>query len=160
MRWSVQLLVVLATGNAVIFTVVQFTKPQPVQQGRADNLVVTPSVSFPGLARTRETPRKSCVPQDSVYFLKTPKCASSTFSQVFTAYGVKHGLTFALPIHYGRITISPKILPPEYHGAPDGRYHMVVSHTQFSKEGAEKASPSFNSFATSYTNFLLISSAN
>lgn len=69
-------------------------------------------------------------------------------------YGVKHGLTFALPIHYGRITISPKILPPEYHGAPDGRYHMVVSHTQFSKEGAEKASPSFNSFATSYTNFL------
>ncbi|XP_042855894.1 uncharacterized protein LOC122242634 [Penaeus japonicus] len=53
-------------------------------------------------------------------------------------YGVKHGLTFALPPWIGEVPISPKILSPDYHGSPDGRYNMVVSHTQFNKEGAEQ----------------------
>ncbi|XP_027208270.2 galactosylceramide sulfotransferase isoform X2 [Penaeus vannamei] len=53
-------------------------------------------------------------------------------------YGVKHGLTFALPVHYTLVPISPRILPPEYNASPDGRHNMVVSHIQFSKEGAEQ----------------------
>lgn len=55
-------------------------------------------------------------------------------------YGVKHGLTFALPVRTGPIPISSKNLPPEYHGSPDGRYNMVVSHTQFNKAGAQQVS--------------------
>nr|XP_027221256.1 galactosylceramide sulfotransferase-like [Penaeus vannamei] len=82
---------------------------------------------FPGPLGNQEGPRKSCVPQNSVYFLKIPKCASTTSFQIFVAYGVKHGLNFALP-H----------LPPEYHGSPDGRYDMVVYHTLFDKERAQQ----------------------
>nr|XP_027221253.1 galactose-3-O-sulfotransferase 4-like [Penaeus vannamei]XP_027221255.1 galactose-3-O-sulfotransferase 4-like [Penaeus vannamei] len=78
---------------------------------------------------------KSCVPQNSVYFLKIPKCASTTSFQIFVAYGVKHGLTFALP---RRLVVSPQRLPPEYHGSPDGRYDMVVSHTLFDKKGVQQ----------------------
>nr|XP_027213681.1 galactosylceramide sulfotransferase-like isoform X1 [Penaeus vannamei] len=83
-------------------------------------------------------PAKPCVRQNSVYFLKVPKCASTTSLQIFVAYGVKYGLTFALPVHVGPKPISPKILAPEYHGSPDGRYNMVVSHIQFSKAGAKQ----------------------
>ncbi|XP_063599556.1 galactosylceramide sulfotransferase-like [Penaeus indicus] len=104
----------------------------------AEDTVVTQSMSSPRPARKLETPARSCVPQNSVYFLKTAKCASTTFSQIFTAYGLKHALAFALPIRYGLLPISPKVLSPEYHGAPDGRYHMVVSHTQFNKKGTEQ----------------------
>ncbi|XP_037803071.1 galactosylceramide sulfotransferase-like [Penaeus monodon] len=88
--------------------------------------------------RNLEGPSKPCVRQDSVYFLKVAKCASTTSLQIFVAYGVKHGLTFALPVRTGPIPISSKNLPPEYHGSPDGRYNMVVSHTQFSKAGAQQ----------------------
>ncbi|XP_069985523.1 galactose-3-O-sulfotransferase 3-like [Penaeus vannamei] len=62
-------------------------------------------------------------------------CASTTGSQIFIAYGVKHGLKFALPT---RLVVSPQRLPTGYHGSPDGRYIMVVSHTVFSKEGAQQ----------------------
>ncbi|XP_063609536.1 galactose-3-O-sulfotransferase 3-like [Penaeus indicus] len=88
--------------------------------------------------RNLEGSWKPCIRQNSVYFLKVPKCASTTSLQIFVAYGVKHGLTFALPASIAMIPISPKILPPEYHGSPDGRYNMVVSHTQFSKAGAQQ----------------------
>ncbi|ROT70415.1 putative galactosylceramide sulfotransferase-like [Penaeus vannamei] len=53
----------------------------------------------------------------------------------FIAYGVKHGLKFALPT---RLVVSPQRLPTGYHGSPDGRYIIVVSHTVFSKEGAQQ----------------------
>nr|XP_027221231.1 uncharacterized protein LOC113813449 [Penaeus vannamei] len=62
-------------------------------------------------------------------------CASTTGSQIFIAYGVKHGLKFALPT---RLVVSPQRLPTGCHGSPDGRYIMVVSHTVFSKEGAQQ----------------------
>ncbi|XP_047490341.1 galactose-3-O-sulfotransferase 4-like [Penaeus chinensis] len=138
MRWASRVLAVLATVSFLIYPTVRFANLRPVQQERADDLAVMQSMPSPGPARKLETPARSCVPQNSVYFLKTPKCASTTLSRSFTAYGVKHGLTFALPVRCGPIPISPKILPPEYHGSPDGRYHMVVSHTQFNKEGAEQ----------------------
>ncbi|XP_037789799.1 galactosylceramide sulfotransferase-like [Penaeus monodon] len=83
----------------------------------------------------QEGPRKWCVPQNSVYFLKIPKCASTTSFQIFVAYGVKYGLTFALP---PALEVSPRDLPPEYHGSPDGRYNMVVSHTVFNKERSQQ----------------------
>ncbi|XP_037777125.1 galactosylceramide sulfotransferase-like [Penaeus monodon] len=138
MRWSTHLLAVLVTVNFLIYTSVHFANLRPMQQKHVDDLVVMESMSSPGPKRKPETPARLCVPQNSVYFLKTPKCASTTLSQIFTAYGVKHALTFALPVRYELLPISPKILPSEYHGAPDGRYHMVVSHTQFNKEGAEQ----------------------
>ncbi|XP_063599678.1 galactosylceramide sulfotransferase-like [Penaeus indicus] len=80
----------------------------------------------------------SCVPCDSLYFLKVPKCASTTSFQIFVTYGIKHSLTFALPPNPGLVPISPRILPPEYHRSPDGRYNMAVCHTQFNKEGARQ----------------------
>ncbi|XP_042864684.1 galactosylceramide sulfotransferase-like [Penaeus japonicus] len=78
-----------------------------------------------------------CVPEDSVYFLKVPKCGSTTVFQVLIAYGVKHGLTFALPVRISLDPLSPKILCPDCR-SPDGRYNMVVSHAQYNKEGVKQ----------------------
>ncbi|XP_042858696.1 galactosylceramide sulfotransferase-like, partial [Penaeus japonicus] len=99
---------------------------------------VMQGIPHPEHVRDLETATQPCIPQNSVYFLKIPKCASTTSLHIFVAYGVKHGLTFALPGWIGKVPISPKILSPDYHGSPDGRYNMVVSHTQFNKEGAEQ----------------------
>ncbi|ROT83531.1 hypothetical protein C7M84_023299 [Penaeus vannamei] len=62
-----------------------------------------------------EYPSPPCLPLDSLYFLKVPKCASTTFFQIFVS-----------------------LLPPQYHLSPDGRYNMAVCHTQFNSAGVRQ----------------------
>ncbi|XP_037789800.1 galactosylceramide sulfotransferase-like [Penaeus monodon] len=117
---------ILTIMICLILITIQLFKNQREKQIR----VMQPMLP-PVPLRNQEGPRRWCVPQNSVYFLKIPKCASTTSFQIFVAYGVKHGLTFALPPIL-------RSLRPAYHGSPDGRYNMVVSHTLFDKERAQR----------------------
>ncbi|XP_042869981.1 galactosylceramide sulfotransferase-like isoform X2 [Penaeus japonicus] len=130
MRSKSQQLAIIAIGLCLVFIIYHFSKNQQASQTR----VLQPMV-FPEPLRSYGTPTEEyCVPQDSVYFLKIPKCASTTCFQIFVAYGVKHGLTFAVP--YGPIA-SPERLPVDQR-PPDVRYNMVVTHTRFNEEKARK----------------------
>ncbi|XP_047490492.1 galactose-3-O-sulfotransferase 4-like [Penaeus chinensis] len=136
-----QLKIPLAALLCLVFTVAFLSRILHVQQIRSPELAPPTRVSVPlplkALDRL-DRPTVSCVPRDSVYFLKVPKCASTTSFQIFVTYGIMHSLTFALPPKPGLVPISPSILPPEYHRSPDGRYNMAVCHTQFNKEGARQ----------------------
>ncbi|XP_042890926.1 galactosylceramide sulfotransferase-like isoform X2 [Penaeus japonicus] len=133
MRLEIPRMAILAVLVFLFFISFSLSKFLEMQQTS-----VMQGIPHPEHVRDLETATQPCIPQNSVYFLKIPKCASTTSLHIFVAYGVKHGLTFALPPWIGEIPISPKILSPDYHGSPDGRYNMVVSHTQFNKEGAEQ----------------------
>ncbi|XP_037802703.1 galactose-3-O-sulfotransferase 4-like [Penaeus monodon] len=132
-----QLKTPLAALLCLVLTVASLSRILHVQQIRSPEPAAS-QASFPRPLKLLENPTNSCVPQDSVYFLKVPKCASTTSFQIFVTYGIKHSLTFAIPPKPGLVPISPRILPPEYHGSPDGRYNMAVCHTQFNREGARQ----------------------
>ncbi|XP_063592329.1 galactosylceramide sulfotransferase-like [Penaeus indicus] len=125
MRSQIQKAAILTIMICLILITVQLFK-----NGRERQTRVMQSMPPPVPLGNQEGPRKWCVPQNSVYFLKIPKCASTTSFQIFVAYGVKHGLSFALP----PVLRSPK---PEY-GSPDGRYNMVVTHTLFDNDRAQQ----------------------
>ncbi|CAL4191130.1 unnamed protein product, partial [Meganyctiphanes norvegica] len=83
-----------------------------------------------------------CKARDSVVFLKTHKCASSTVQRIFLRYGKSHNLTFALPAvanYIGHPMSFIKSLIPKHLRTPDEIYNMIVVHTRFNYENMAKA---------------------
>jgi len=87
------------------------------------------------------TQESLCKPRDSVVFIKTHKCASSTVQRIFLRYGNSHNLTFALPAvanYIGHPQTFTKSLIPKHLRTPDEIYNMIVVHTRFQYENMAK----------------------
>jgi len=74
-----------------------------------------------------------CQPRDSIFFLKTHKCASSTIQNIIMRYGERHAFNFVLPAQ-GNYIGSPEPFSshwiPEWLWPRSERFHMFAHHTR------------------------------
>ncbi|XP_077865350.1 galactosylceramide sulfotransferase-like [Saccoglossus kowalevskii] len=84
-------------------------------------------------------------PLTNVVFLKTYKTASTTVSSILIRHGLRHNLSFVLPLHHNpgwfssrieRFTsdMAKQLLPP----LPGTKYNMLVSHVPFNKTAIDR----------------------
>ncbi|CAH1795333.1 unnamed protein product, partial [Owenia fusiformis] len=81
-----------------------------------------------------------CKPKMNIVFVKIPKCASSTVTNIFQRYGEKHHLKFLLPENNYFLGGYPEpfTILPEYRGH---QYNMMVNHVIFNAKPIQDLMP-------------------
>ncbi|XP_037094319.1 galactosylceramide sulfotransferase-like isoform X2 [Pollicipes pollicipes] len=75
----------------------------------------------------------NCVPRDSIFFLKTHKCASSTVQNILMRYGEKHSLNFVLGStgnYVGSPTPFNRLFIPDWLWPRSGKFDVFAHHTR------------------------------